>query len=206
MNDLEKLISNLSTYWDITPDQVVDRLNFMNESEINKVVDKMKQKFKNGGVIDCLRNGGSIKDCGCGGRVEKNQGGGVTGGNWDDYHTIINAPGDTLRFKQYFSGPTTMQTHPEGGVTYTKSTRDGISHMYGGGYKPNLLERIFLGMKPVDEGTEQNWQQLIENHRNDPAVKDKTQKKQTGGKVEKFLPNPPSKKKNSSDLLKNKKK
>lgn len=90
MNDLEKLISNLSTYWDITPEQVVDRLNFMNESEINKVVDKMKQKFKNGGV------------------------------------------------------------------TYTKSTRDGISHMYGGGYKPNLLERIFLGMKPVDEGTEQN--------------------------------------------------
>lgn len=74
-----------------------------------------------------------------------------------------------------------MQTHPEGGVTYTKSTVDGISHMYGGGYQPNMWEKIVLRMSPVDAETEQNWQQLIENHKNDPAVKDKTQKKENGG-------------------------
>ena len=77
-----------------------------------------------------------------------------------------------------------MQTHPEGGVTYTKSSIDGVSHMYGGGYKPNLWERFVLGMSPVDKETEQNWQQLIKNHKNDPAVKDKTQKKQMGGMIE----------------------
>lgn len=77
-----------------------------------------------------------------------------------------------------------MQTHPEGGVTYTKSSIDGVSRMYGGGYKPNLWERFVLGMSPVDKETEQNWQQLIKNHKNDPAVKDKTQKKQMGGTIE----------------------
>lgn len=185
MNNLEKLITDLSNYWDISPEQVVDRLNFMNEQEINKIVDKMTKKFKNGGMIDCLRRGGSIKDCGCGSKIKKSQRGGVTGGNWRDYHMIINAPGDTLRFKQYYSGPTTMQTHPEGGVTYTKSTVDGISHMYGNGYKPNFWEKYVLRMSPVDGETESNWQQLIENHKNDPAVKDKTQKKEMGGTLPK---------------------
>ena len=74
-----------------------------------------------------------------------------------------------------------MQTHPEGGVTYTKSTVDGISHMYGGGYQPNMWEKLVLRMSPVDAETEQNWQQLIKNHKNDPAVKDKTKKKENGG-------------------------
>lgn len=184
-NKIEKLILDLSNRWDCSPQEAVDRLNSMNESEINKLINSMTKKFKNGGMIDCLRKGGSIKDCGCGSKINKDQEGGIVkGGNWKDYHTIINAPGDTLRFKQYFSGPTTMQTHPEGGVTYTKSSIDGVSHMYGGGYKPNLWERFVLGMSPVDKETEQNWQQLIKNHKNDPAVKDKTQKKQMGGMIE----------------------
>lgn len=82
---LEKLITDLSNYWDLGPEKVVDRLNHMNESEINKIVNKMTKKFKNGGplpskfenggMIDCLRNGGSIKDCGCGAKVEKAQDG-----------------------------------------------------------------------------------------------------------------------------------
>lgn len=184
-NKIEKLILDLSTLWDCSPQETVDRLNSMNESEINRLINSMTKKFKNGGMIDCLRKGGSIKDCGCGSKINKDQEGGIVkGGNWRDYHTIINAPGDTLRFKQYYSGPTTMQTHPEGGVTYTKSSTDGISHMYGGGYKPNMWERFVLRMSPVDAETEQNWQQLIKNHKNDPAVKDKTQKKQMGGIIE----------------------
>lgn len=43
----------------------------MNESEINKLIKDMAKKFKNGGFIDCLRGGGSVKDCGCGSKIEK---------------------------------------------------------------------------------------------------------------------------------------
>ena len=38
----------------------------MNESEINKLINSMTKKFKNGGFIDCLRNGGSVSKCKCG--------------------------------------------------------------------------------------------------------------------------------------------
>lgn len=51
----------------------------MKESEIKNVVNKMTKKFKNGGLIDCLRNGGKYTECkACGGRVEKGQDGLVT--------------------------------------------------------------------------------------------------------------------------------
>lgn len=43
----------------------------MNESEINKLINSMTKKFKNGGFIDCLRAGSSLKTCGCGAKVEK---------------------------------------------------------------------------------------------------------------------------------------
>ena len=43
----------------------------MNESEINKLIKDMVKKFKNGGFIDCLRGGGSVKDCGCESKIEK---------------------------------------------------------------------------------------------------------------------------------------
>lgn len=38
----------------------------MNESEINKLINSMTKKFKNGGMIDCLRAGGSVSNCKCG--------------------------------------------------------------------------------------------------------------------------------------------
>lgn len=81
MNNLEKLISNLSNYWGISPDKVVDRLNFMDEQGINKIVDKMTKKFKNGGLIDCLRRGGTVSTCKCGKKIgiEKAQLGRVLG-------------------------------------------------------------------------------------------------------------------------------
>lgn len=48
----------------------------MKESEIKKVVNKMTKKFKNGGLIDCLRGGGKYAECkACGGRVEKGEDG-----------------------------------------------------------------------------------------------------------------------------------
>ena len=63
---IEKLILDLSTRWECSPQEAVDRLNSMNESEINKLINSMTNKFKNGGFIDCLRNGGSVSKCKCG--------------------------------------------------------------------------------------------------------------------------------------------
>lgn len=40
-----------------------------------------------------------------------------------------------------------------------------------------------MGYQPVTTEEKENWQQLIKNHANDPAVKDKTQKKQEGGTI-----------------------
>lgn len=91
MNNLEKLITNLSNYWDISPEQVVDRLNFMNEQEINKIVDKMTKKFKNGGFIDCLRSGGkTYTECKkCGGNLIRK---GVTA-DWKRSNAVIDSLG-----------------------------------------------------------------------------------------------------------------
>ena len=47
MNNLEKFINDLSNYWELTPDQVVDRLNRMDESESKNAIDKMVKKYKN---------------------------------------------------------------------------------------------------------------------------------------------------------------
>lgn len=71
MNSLEKLISNLSTHWDIEPEKVVDRLNNMNESELKEIVNKMTKKYKTGGILDCLAKGGSLPECGCGAKMVK---------------------------------------------------------------------------------------------------------------------------------------
>ena len=94
MNNLEKLITNLSNYWDISPDKVVDRLNFMNEQEINKLVDKMTKKFKNGGFIDCLRAGGTIPECKCGKKIAK----GATGMGIDNKKSRVDAKGSAYTY------------------------------------------------------------------------------------------------------------
>lgn len=67
---IEKLILDLSNRWDCSPQEAVDRLNSMNESEINKLINSMTKKFKNGGTIDCLRAGNKLSECRkCGGKV-----------------------------------------------------------------------------------------------------------------------------------------
>lgn len=68
-----------------SPDTVVSELNNMSEEEINKKL-KTMNIFKDGGKLDyllCLKKGGSIKDCGCGGAVKKKLDGGVTDSNTD---------------------------------------------------------------------------------------------------------------------------
>ena len=68
-NKIEKLILDLSNRWECTPQEAVDRLNSMNESEINKLIEDMVKKFNNGGFIDCLRNGGTVSKCKCGKKI-----------------------------------------------------------------------------------------------------------------------------------------
>ena len=73
-NKIEKFILNLSNRWECSPQEAVDRLNSMNESEINKLITSMTNKFKNGGFINCLRSGGSIPTCKCGKSIKAQMG------------------------------------------------------------------------------------------------------------------------------------
>lgn len=78
---IEKFVLNLSTRWDCSPQEAVDRLNHMNESEINKLVNSMtkksqmgeppyKNKFENGGIMKCLQGGKTYAECKkCGGKT-----------------------------------------------------------------------------------------------------------------------------------------
>ena len=83
MKSKDKLIKAVSTYANrkgISVDAAVSELNKMGKDEINNIFDNMKL-FKDGGKLDyllCLKKGGSIKDCGCGGEVKKGQDGLVT--------------------------------------------------------------------------------------------------------------------------------
>lgn len=78
MKSKDKLIKAVSTYANrkgISVDAAVSELNKMSKDEINNIFDNMKL-FKDGGKLDyllCLKKGGSIKDCGCGGEVKKGQ-------------------------------------------------------------------------------------------------------------------------------------
>lgn len=51
-NKIEKFIINLSNRWDCSPQEAVDRLNSMNESEIKKLIINMTKKFQQGGVVN----------------------------------------------------------------------------------------------------------------------------------------------------------
>ena len=99
-NKIEKLILNLSTTWKCSPEEVVDRLNSMNESEISKLIKSMakkflnggtlsREKFENGGIMKCLKGGKTYTECKkCGGKtpVEKHQDANGTIGEQYEYY------------------------------------------------------------------------------------------------------------------------
>ena len=80
---LTKAVSIYAKQHDLSLDAAVSELNRMSEDEINNIFNNMKL-FKEGGKLDyllCLKKGGStIKDCGCGGDIEKKQSGNVLSG------------------------------------------------------------------------------------------------------------------------------
>lgn len=81
MKSKDKLIKAVSTYANrkgISVDAAVSELNKMSKEEINNIFNKMKL-FKDGGKLDyllCLKKGGHVKDCGCGGKVDRKAEGG----------------------------------------------------------------------------------------------------------------------------------
>ena len=162
-----------------SPEEVVNVLNQLSQSqEGNQVVSVMFQTFQESQKTGMFAKGGKLSQL-----LNKYQKGGRVSesikNNWNDYHTIISAPGDTLRFKQYFSGPHEMQTYPNGNVRYTQSDRSGTYSSWAPGSKPNFWQRLIYGNRTASPETIENWEQLIYNHRNDSNVKDKTKLKET---------------------------
>lgn len=134
---IEKLILDLSTRWDCSPQEAVDRLNSMNESEINKLINSMTKKFKNGGMIDCLRKGGSIKDCGCGSKIEKAQRGNPDLGK---YHLQLSN-GNNYSLSGYGLNPQrTVETltTPEDVITRTIERGDTTVTRNGQSFAPTM--------------------------------------------------------------------
>ena len=155
-----------------SPEEVVNVLNQLSQSqEGNQVVSVMFQAFQESQKTGMFSKGGKLEQL-----LNKYQKGGRVSepikSNWNDYHTIIYAPGDTLRFKQYFSGPHEMQTYPNGNVRYTQSDRSGTYSSWAPGSKPNFWQRLIYGNRVASPETIENWKQLIYNHRNDKNVKD----------------------------------
>lgn len=162
-----------------SPEEVVNVLNQLSQSqEGNQVVSVMFQTFQESQKTGMFAEGGKL-----GQLLNKYQKGGRVSepikNDWNDYHTIISAPGDTLRFKQYFSGPHEMQTYPNGNVRYTQSDRSGTYSSWAPGSKPNFLQKLIYGNRTASPEIIENWEQLIYNHKNDPNVKDKTKSKET---------------------------
>ena len=98
-NKIEKLILDLSNRWECTPQEAVDRLNSMNESEINKLINSMTKKFAKGGLIDCLRAGGSFQKCKCGDKVTKHQQTSTIGKQVDGMGLPVQLPNKTRDLK-----------------------------------------------------------------------------------------------------------
>lgn len=161
-----------------SPEEIVNILNQLSQSqEGNQIVSTMFQAFQKSQKTGMFAKGGKL-----GQLLNKYQKGGRLSepikGDWNDYHTIISAPGDTLRFKQYFSGPHEMQTYPNGNVRYTQTDRSGTYSSWAPGSKPNFLQKLIYGNRTASPETIENWGQLIYNHRNDSNVKDKTKPKE----------------------------
>ncbi len=93
----------------------------MNESEINKLINSMTKKFKNGGFIDCLRAGGTVPECKCGKKIAK----GATGMEMDNPPTRGTLNAYTESYPEFSSSDTTWTRTNNGG--YVKNVFDGTT-------------------------------------------------------------------------------
>lgn len=150
MKSKDKLIKAVSTYANrkgISVDAAVSELNKMSKDEINNIFNKMKL-FKDGGKLDyllCLKKGGDMKNCGCGGNVEKKQGGNVLSGG-----TVVsqNKKGDTAttKGKTKRGADFTIISGPSGVEKAYIDANAGAAGIDRSTYKvnPSLLGQIFI--------------------------------------------------------------
>lgn len=189
----------------------------MNESEINKLINSMTKKFKNGGFIECLRNGNKIADCKCGDKIAKAQPGSKLLNNTNAYigtypefdasdSTWIQKDGRYI--KNAFSGNDLYQNivtygeygTPRRSVRIIKKFRtpdadtsrvDGLGQIASD--NPGLIERIFG--TPFSKDFKSAQDRILDGmdpkYSSEKEVKaaQRTQKKACGGPL-------PSKKKN----------
>ena len=168
----------------------------MNESEINKLINSMtkkfqiggslpKAKFENGGMIDCLRDGGSFQKCKCGDKVAKGAGGVRITQQQDVYPemTVKRNDGVNGTFKREYDRynnrvETLTQRRPDGLVMATTRTitPDQIDTSYTSGpinsmdfqqyvtptkYKGmNFLQKMFNKIVP------ENWDAKFDRYKN----------------------------------------
>lgn len=160
MKSKDKLIAvveKISRKENKSPETVVSELNNMSEEQINNKL-KMINIFKEGGKLDyllCLKKGGTVKDCGCGGNVEKK----AEGGQTDDPRNqiswqkpVINGSDTTARgvnpYGQQFIARGTSDGRSLERITDTGSTGP-IKTVWK--QNPSLLDRI-LGVKKLTQG------------------------------------------------------
>lgn len=176
----------------------------MDESEINKLINSMtkkfqiggslpKAKFENGGIIDCLRNGGSFQKCKCGDKVAKVAKGaeGVRITQQQDIYpemTVKRNDGVDGTFKREYDQynnrvETLTQRRPDGLVMTTTRTitPDQIDTSYTSGpingmdfqqyvtptkYKGmNFLQKMFNKVVP------ENWDAKFDRYKNGGELK-----------------------------------
>lgn len=136
-----------------------------NKDAILQYIQQNSSMFREGGKFDYLKKfqtGGSIVD--------------------PTYRTVINAPGDTLRTKFYKYRTDEMQTYPNGNVRYTTRDNAGDNYSWSPDSNPSFIQRLWFGNQTASPETINNWNQLIENHKND-LVMDKTKQLQEGGRL-----------------------
>ena len=112
MSFIKWLPEHVELFKGLTTEETVSKINDLSASEEGKETIKQLTKqykniemgiFKEGGKLNylmCLKKGGSIKDCGCGNKIEKNAGGNKVGIK-DTVHTMQLPNGNTYELSGY---------------------------------------------------------------------------------------------------------
>lgn len=195
----------------------------MKESEIKNVVNKMTKKFKNGGLIDCLRGGGKYTECkACGGRVEKGQDGGLVTDKHPYYRpnvlqSIFGAFSKNPQYPRYdgngtYSGqirPNGVQelevkgpygsymqyTHPNGKIIIEDTRNGGVRY----DHPESTKDSRFRKTAPADlvemfQNVGTRFETPVQKNNNGGSVNTKKITKIEGLEKSHKLPNPPKKK------------
>lgn len=138
---------------------------------VQELANSEPQTMKNGGKTEYLK---TLKGA-TGVTIPKKQ-------DFDEsrYNVVINAPGDTLYTKPYKYRTEYRQTYPNGAVRYdtlSGSNYEMTSSWDPNGTKPTFWQRLSWGRQTASPELLENWRELMQNHKGDTNIKDKTKKK-----------------------------